>query len=134
MEDAEPDARDEVAEVIEQFLHINRAGIGEIICLPVSCFLRVILLLQAVNQWCECLQDAVEINRISNLASPICATLDDTVGGKLTDNLVIQIESLAIIVGRDAHQDALKARIPTNIGDEVGYVDVAFFKDLRVRR
>ena len=134
LENAKPYARNEIAEVIKQSLHINHASIGEIILLPVPALRWVILLLQAVNHGCECLQDAVEINRIRNLALPVCATLDDTVGGKLTDNLVIQIKYFPIIVGCNAHEHALRAWVPTNIGDEMGYVDVAFFKDLRMRR
>ena len=137
-----PGACDEIAEVIQQPCHVDVSGWIDIFnragSMCVVSFVWIVFFLKPVNCRFECFQNAVEIDRVGNLALvPIAdatAFLDDTVGCEFTDDFIVDIEVQAGIVGCDSHQDALKVRVAADMRREVLNVDVRLPKNLRVRR
>ena len=95
---------------------------------------RVVFRLQSVHRRLEGLQDAVEINRIGELTSIVLAFSDNPVGGKFADDIIIEVEFYAVILGCDTHQNVLKAWVSADVSREVHDIHVAFVSDFLVRR
>ena len=125
LKNAEAGTPDEVTEVIQQPHHVYLSSRREVIAIPSAGILRVVVTLYPVHRRLERAQNAVKINRIRYLTHAIGALHEHPVGGKFTDNVIIQIEVYRFIIRGDLHQPPFKSRVAADIGGEMLDVCVA---------